>query len=88
MYFKEVLGQEKLKKLLMRSVREGYVPHAQLFLGPKGSANLALALAFAKYVPVKINNKMMLVELAILCEAFEFVHPDLHFVFPVATTLL
>ena len=64
MYFKEVLGQEKLKKLLMQSVREGSVPHAQLFLGPKGSANLALALAFAQYVACKTNNKTMLAELA------------------------
>ena len=62
MLFKEVLGQEKLKELLMHSVREDRIPHAQLFLGPKGSANLALALAFAQYVACKTNNKMILAE--------------------------
>ena len=53
MLFKEVLGQKKLKELLIHSVQEGRIPHAQLFLGSKGSANLALALAFAQYVACK-----------------------------------
>ena len=87
MLFKEVLGQEKLKELLMHSVREGRVPHAQLFLGSKGSANLALALAFAQYVAC--NNKQQ-DDSCGTCPSclkhLKFVHPDLHFVFPVATT--
>lgn len=87
MLFKEVLGQEKLKELLMHSVREGRVPHAQLFLGPKGSANLALALAFAQYVAC--NNKQQddsCGKCPSCLKHLKFVHPDLHFVFPVATT--
>lgn len=87
MLFKEVLGQEKLKELLMHSVREGRVPHAQLFLGSKGSANLALALAFAQYVAC--NNKQQddsCGKCPSCLKHLKFVHPDLHFVFPVATT--
>ena len=61
MLFKELLGQNKLKELLMQLVREERVPHAQLFLGSKGSANLGLALAFAQYVAVQINSKAILV---------------------------
>jgi DNA polymerase-3 subunit delta' len=77
----------KLKELLMHSVREGRVPHAQLFLGPKGSANLALALAFAQYVAC--NNKQQddsCGKCPSCLKHLKFVHPDLHFVFPVATT--
>ena len=87
MLFKEVLGQEKLKELLMHSVREGRVPHAQLFLGSKGSANLALALALAQYVAC--NNKQQddsCGKCPSCLKHLKFVHPDLHFVFPVATT--
>ena len=87
MYFKEVLGQEKLKKLLMQSICEDAVPHAQLFLGPKGSANLALALAFAQYVSCKNKQQDDACGTCTSCvKHLKFVHPDLHFVFPVATT--
>ena len=87
MYFKEVLGHKKLKKLLMQSIRESTVPHAQLFLGPKGSANLALALAFAQYVACKNKQQDDACGICTSCvKHLKFVHPDLHFVFPVATT--
>ena len=87
MYFKDVLGQEKLKMLLMQSVREGTVPHAQLFFGPRGSANLALALAFAQYVACANKQQYDACGTCSSCvKHLKFVHPDLHFVFPVATT--
>ena len=87
MYFKDVLGQEKLKMLLMQSVREGTVPHAQLFFGPIGSANLALALAFAQYVACANKQQYDACGTCPSCvKHLKFVHPDLHFVFPVATT--
>ena len=87
MYFKDVLGQEKLKMLLMHSVREGTVPHAQLFFGPRGSANLALALAFAQYVACANKQQYDACGTCPSCvKHLKFVHPDLHFVFPVATT--
>ena len=57
MLFNDVIGQQKTKELLLRSVHEGRVPHAQLFLGFEGSANLALALAFAQYVVVLKREK-------------------------------
>jgi DNA polymerase-3 subunit delta' len=50
MLFKEVLGQQKSKQLLLQMVREERVPHAQLFLGSHGSGNLAMALALAQFV--------------------------------------
>jgi len=87
MYFKDVLGQEKLKMLLMQSVLKGTVPHAQLFFGPRGSANLALALAFAQYVACANKQQYDACGTCPSCvKHLKFVHPDLHFVFPVATT--
>lgn len=87
MYFKEVLGQEKFKKFLIQSVREGTVPHAQLFLGPKGSAKLSLALAFAQYVACKNKQQDDACGICSSCvKHLKFIHPDLHFIFPVATT--
>jgi len=87
MLIKEVLGQEKTKKELLHSVREGRIPHAQLFLGSRGSGNLALALAFAQYV--SCTNKQeddACGECASCVKHRKLAHPDLHFVFPVATT--
>jgi len=87
MLFKELLGQEKVKELLLLSVREERVPHAQLFLGSKGSSNLALALAFAQYVGCTNKQEEDSCGLCPSCVKHKkFSHPDLHFVFPVATT--
>jgi DNA polymerase-3 subunit delta' len=87
MPFKELLGQEKVKELLLQSVREERVPHAQLFLGSKGSSNLALALAFAQYVGCTNKQEEDSCGVCPSCVKHKkFSHPDLHFVFPVATT--
>ena len=50
MLFKEIIGQQGVKHRLINSVKENRVSHAQLFLGPEGSGNLALAVAYAQYV--------------------------------------
>ena len=87
MLFKEVLGQEKIKKEFLHSIREGRIPHAQLFLGSKGSGNLALALAFAQYVSCTNKQEEDSCGVCASCVKHnKFAHPDLHFVFPVATT--
>ena len=87
MLFKEVLGQQKSKQLLMQMVREERVPHAQLFLGSHGSGNLALALAFAQFVGCTDKQVADSCGYCSSCvKHTKYVHPDLHFVFPVATT--
>ena len=50
MRFGEIIGQEDVKQRLIHSFQEGRIAHALLFLGPEGSGNLALALAFAQYI--------------------------------------
>jgi DNA polymerase III subunit delta' len=87
MYFKNILGNDYIKKHLLESASRGRVPHAQLFVGEEGGGVLLMAIAYAQYI---------------LCanQGFEneggndacnlkfsnYSHPDLHFVFPTVAT--
>jgi len=87
MLFQEILGQNRIKELLIQSVRDGRVPHAQLFLGGRGSANLGLALAFAQHVSCLNPSEQDSCGSCSSCVKHKkFSHPDLHFVFPVTST--
>lgn len=46
MKFSDISGYDSLKTQLIQSVISDQIAHAQLFLGPEGGPNLALALAF------------------------------------------
>lgn len=50
MRFAEVIGQLEVIEKLRHAKKGGRVAHAQLFLGPEGSGNLAIALAYAQYL--------------------------------------
>ena len=50
MKFSDISGYESLKTQLVQSVISDQIAHAQLFLGPEGGPNLALALAFSSYI--------------------------------------
>lgn len=85
MLFKDIVGQSAVKQRLIRSVKDNRVSHAQLFLGPDGSGNLALAIAYAQYICC--TNKQpsdSCGECPSCIKYFKFVHPDLHFAFPIA----
>ena len=85
MLFKEIIGQQAIKERLVRSVKEGRISHAQLFLGPQGSGNLALALAYAQYISCGNKQENDSCGQCLSCVKFnKLVHPDLHFVYPVA----
>ena len=87
MLFKSIIGQNEVKKHLIRSVREKRIGHAQLFLGQEGSGNLALAIAFAQYINCTDKQEDDSCGKCVSCLKFEkLIHPDLHFVFPVANT--
>jgi DNA polymerase-3 subunit delta' len=65
-------------------VHEERVSHAQLFAGPQGCGNLALALAFAQYVSCENKTPSDSCGTCKSCIKYEkMIHPDLHFVFPV-----
>ncbi|MBI9055023.1 MAG: DNA polymerase III subunit delta [Bacteroidales bacterium] len=87
MQFKEVVGHQEIKEKLIFTIKENRVSHAQLFLGPEGSGNLALAIAYAQYI--SCENKLENDSCGVCPSCLKFkklVHPDLHFVFPVATS--
>lgn len=50
MQFAAIIGQTAVKQRLIGAFKEGRIAHALMFLGPEGSGNLALALAFAQYI--------------------------------------
>ncbi len=85
MLFKEIIGQQAVKDRLKRSVKEGRISHAQLFLGPQGSGSLALALAYAQYISCSNKQESDSCGHCLSCVKYnKLVHPDLHFVYPVA----
>ena len=83
MLFKQIIGQAYLKNRLLNIAKEGRVSHTQLFVGPEGSGNLALAVAFAQYVNCKNPLPDDSCGICPSCVKFEkLIHPDLHFTFP------
>lgn len=85
MKFSDIYGFEGEKKRLIQTVEENRISHAQLFLGPQGSANLALALAYAQYINCKNKTNGDACGTCPSCIKYEkLTHPDLHFIFPVA----
>ena len=87
MLFRQIIGQEATKRQLCRSVREGRIPHAQLFTGISGIGKLQLALAYAQYVNCPHRTEEDSCGVCPTCLQFEHLqHPDLHFVFPIIKT--
>lgn len=85
MLFSEIIGQQAAKERLLRSVAEGRISHAQLFLGPQGSGNLALAVAYAQYISCGNKQPSDSCGTCSSCVKYnKLIHPDLHFVYPVA----
>jgi len=83
MQFKEIFGQEVLKKRLIQSVQDNRVSHAQLFLGPTGSGSLALAVAYAQYLNCEDKQAEDSCGLCSSCRKYtKLIHPDLHFSYP------
>ncbi len=84
MFFSDVIGQEKIKQRLIRSVKEERISHAQLFAGPEGTGKLGLALAYAQYISCKNRSETDSCGTCPSCRKYQkLAHPDLHFVFPV-----
>lgn len=87
MKFSDIIGQNHLKNHLIQSATSGRVPHAQLFIGPDGSGTLPMAIAYAQYLLCKnVGEENSGGNDACNLKFKSLVHPDLHFVYPVATT--
>ncbi|MFW5850771.1 MAG: ATP-binding protein [Bacteroidota bacterium] len=86
MLFREIIGQDEIKKELIATVTNNRISHAQLFNGPEGSGMLAMALAYAQYINCTNKQENDSCGTCPSCVKFnKLQHPDLHFVFPVAT---
>ncbi len=87
MLFKEIQGLQDVKLQLINSVSQNHLAHALLFSGKEGGAGLALALAFATYVNCTDQKEIDACGQCPSCmKSRKFIHPDLHFVFPVCST--
>ena len=74
----EVIGQEKIKAHLLKSKEDGRVHHAMLFGGEEGRGGLQLALWFAQQLLGATSEASQL-------KVSKWIHPDMHFSFPVNT---
>ena len=85
MLFTDIIGQEKAKKQLIQSVENRRIAHAQLFVTPKGSGALPLAVAYAQYILCgNTDGENITGNQACNLKFNKLMHPDMHFVFPVA----
>ena len=84
MLFREIIGQEATKQQLRQTVREGRIPHAQLFTGISGIGKLQLALDYAQYLNCPNRTESDSCGTCPTCLQYQHLqHPDLHFVFPI-----
>ena len=83
MFFKDVIGQEEVKRRLLRSVDNDHVAHAQLLCGPEGVGKFAMAMAYARYIHCTNRQNGDACGVCPSCRQHTaLTHPDLHFVFP------
>ncbi len=84
MQFKEIIGQQELKRRLVQQVESGRISHAQLFTGTAGAGALAMAVAYFQYIccPNRHDGDSC-GECPNCRQIAQLAHPDLHWVFPV-----
>jgi DNA polymerase-3 subunit delta' len=81
--FSKVIGHATLKAKLIGNIREGRVAHAQLFMGPRGSGNLPLALAYAQYLLCEHRDEVDACGKCNSCvQMGNMAHPDVLTMFP------
>jgi len=87
MLFSDVLVSQSLKQMLINTVQNQRVSHAQLFLGQRGTHSLGLALAYAQYLNCTDKQESDSCGVCASCLKYQnLAHPDLHFFFPSAIT--
>lgn len=97
MLFRDVIGQREIIHRLIRSVEDNRVSHAQMFLGPEGTGNMALALAYVQYLNCENRQELDEEQYGFTrdscgecpsCKKIQNLsHPDLHFIFPLPAEL-
>ena len=87
MIFENIKSNKSNHKILIQDVKTKKIPHAQLFYGHSSSGTLATALAYAQYIFCSNKNDSELAcSICGNCAKMNLlIHPDLHFIFPVAS---
>lgn len=84
MQFKEIPGLHDIKTALLQSVKRSHVAHSQLFYGPEGGAQLAMAVAYATYINCENRSETDACGQCASCHKMDkLIHPDFHQIFPV-----
>ncbi|MEM6724082.1 MAG: hypothetical protein AAF598_08590 [Bacteroidota bacterium] len=87
MRFRDVIGQKDLHHQFVQMAHKGRVPHAQLFLGPKGVGKLPMALALAQFMLCEQPQEEDSCGTCSSCRKVgKLIHPDLHLSFPTITS--
>lgn len=77
MNWNQIIGQEKVKELLIQSLKNDRVSHAQIFYAQEGIGGLPLALAYVKELFLQNGGDENTAK-----KVDSLQHPDLHFIFP------
>lgn len=84
MLFKEIPGQQAVKEKLISLYNQQRLPNTLMLSGGEGCGSLALAVAFAQYIMCTGEKDNDSCNQCDNCsKTSSFVHPDLHFSFPV-----
>jgi DNA polymerase III subunit delta' len=87
MRFQDIPGLTTTKKQISQAVLTQHIAHAQLFHGPNGGAQLAMALAFTSFLFCTDKQGDDSCGQCPSCQKIHRgVHPDLVFMFPTVTT--
>lgn len=87
MRFADIPGLPETKKYLVNAVDNDHLAHALLFSSREGGAGLATALAFATYLNCTDKQEFDSCGQCPSCvKSDKFIHPDMHFAFPVSST--
>ena len=83
MFFRQIIGQQRLKRKLLDSVQNKRVAHAQMLLGTSGAGTLPLALAYAQYLACTDRQADDSCGECSSCKRYaKLEHPDLQLIFP------
>jgi len=87
MRFQDIPGLHVVKKQLSNAVQNQHIAHAQLFQGPTGGAQTAMALAFVSYLFCTQREGDDACGTCPSCQkVYKGIHPDIVYVFPSITT--
>lgn len=87
MRFQDIPGLHTTKRQLSQAVLTQHIAHAQLFHGPNGGAQLAMALAFTSFLFCTNKQGDDACGQCPSCQkVHRGIHPDLVFMFPTVTT--